>query len=235
VDFKVPAQERESLAATVIGWGLLFTVVVVTACCALLRRSQSRALSGPPAAFLLLGGWLSCFHFMYYDVLLTALPVALLLLDPRRYLQPVFLAVASPSREELGADVVHFHDFSLVRPFPSSVTWLAAGCRSIFVRNNTVLTLLALLLITDFLFPLLHITVSVSVPELPNRPIPLPIKLTTSLIGTPWNTLCLIALWLWCGWLWLRMPRKEVPTDSCSPGHSAKTADGSRIGSAQFV
>ena len=29
-------------------------------------------------AFVLLGAWLSCYHFMYYDVLLAALPIFLL-------------------------------------------------------------------------------------------------------------------------------------------------------------
>jgi len=46
---------------------------------------------GPAPAFILLGAWLGCYHFIYYDVLLAALPVALLFLDPRCYLRPSLL------------------------------------------------------------------------------------------------------------------------------------------------
>jgi len=143
---------------------------------------------------------------MYYDVLLTALPVVLLLLEPRRYLQPFFVVIGSPAAKEIGPELAQYHAPALPRAYPFSVTPLATTFRSIFVRNNATLTLIALLLITDFLFPLLRITVSVALPELVGRPIPMPIKVSTSLIGTPWNTFCLIALWFWCGWLWVRAP-----------------------------
>src|SRR5207302_5889243 len=88
LDFQTPVPDRESPAATVIGWALLVSIVACTAAFVLRRRQQFRAVAGPAAAFVLLGGWLSCFHFMYYDILLTALPVCLLLTEPGRYLVP---------------------------------------------------------------------------------------------------------------------------------------------------
>jgi hypothetical protein len=157
LDFTIEDSQRESLAATVIGWGLLILVVAGTAFLSILRKEQSRALAGPPAAFLLLGAWMSCFHFMYYDILLTALPIALLY-------------------------------------------------RSSCVRHGMTLTLLVLLVVSDLLLPLVPIEVSISAPMLKNGPIPLPIVFSTAYAGTPWPTFCIFALWLWCGWRWLRMP-----------------------------
>src|SRR5207253_4623986 len=84
-------ERRDNVAAAVAGWGLLAGVIGVTAGLAILRRRQVREATGPSAAFLLLGAWLCCFHFMYYDVLLAALPVLLLFAEPARYFEPLYL------------------------------------------------------------------------------------------------------------------------------------------------
>src|SRR5262249_18781516 len=57
---------------------------------AFLRRRQARATTGYPAACITLCAWVCCFHFMYYDALLAAFPVCLLLTDPWSYLRPRF-------------------------------------------------------------------------------------------------------------------------------------------------
>ena len=62
--------------------GLWGAVAAATVIVALWRRQAVRADAGPGAAFILLGGWLSAFHFMYYDTLLTALPLLLLFVRP---------------------------------------------------------------------------------------------------------------------------------------------------------
>jgi arabinofuranan 3-O-arabinosyltransferase len=120
--------------ASAVGWGSLGAVMALTAGLAVARREQARAVTGPAAAFVLLGAWLSCFHFMYYDVLLAALPVCALLAEPRPYRQQRRLVVA---------------------------VLLA----SVALDGLTVLG--------QWFLP-------------------------------PWETFCLIALWLCCGWLWLR-------------------------------
>jgi hypothetical protein len=56
-----------------------------------LRSGRPAPSIGPGAAFVLLGAWATCFHFMYYDVLLTALAVFLLFTEPRRYLEPIYV------------------------------------------------------------------------------------------------------------------------------------------------
>ena len=77
-----------------IGWVLMIAVLETTLRAVLLRPGQSRQTTGPAPAFLLLAAWLTCYHFMYYDVLLSALPVFVLLAKPRRLLEPTFLAFA---------------------------------------------------------------------------------------------------------------------------------------------
>jgi arabinofuranan 3-O-arabinosyltransferase len=126
--------------ASAVGWGSLGLVVVLTARLAVQRREQARAVTGPAAGFLLLGAWLSCFHFMHYDVLLAALPVFALLAEPRPYRQRQRLVV---------------------------VVFLASAYLSVFQCRGRG-------------------------------------------AGPPWETFCLLALWLGCGWLWLRRKTADV-------------------------
>ena len=77
------ATDQTRLLSNGIGLVLWLTVAALTVFVALWRWPRPVGFSGPPAAFLLLGAWLSCFHFMYYDVLLAALPIYLLLADWR--------------------------------------------------------------------------------------------------------------------------------------------------------
>jgi len=83
-DYAASDDPRTWLAST-IGLGLWITPLTVTTA-AVLRRGRpiTRVTSGPQAAFPLLGAWLVCYHFMYYDVLLAYLPCCLLYAEPRR-------------------------------------------------------------------------------------------------------------------------------------------------------
>jgi hypothetical protein len=152
--------------ATRLGLGLWGAVAAGTAGVTLAARLLRRpvGLEGPSAAFLLLGAFLSCFHFMYYDVLLAGLPIVLLFTDPARYLTPA--------------------------PFGR------AGPRGGWVWNAFAPTLLVLLIVltqaadgVDYWF------------------------LGRKSQYPPFDTFCLLALWLWCGWKWLRAPEATlVPT-----------------------
>ena len=66
-----------------LGVGLLALIGLVSA--VLLWRMPTPSWSGQAGCFTLLSGWLLGWHFMYYDSLLAALPVFVLLLgeDPR--------------------------------------------------------------------------------------------------------------------------------------------------------
>jgi hypothetical protein len=56
------------------------------------RLGRDRRPAGLAAGFLLLGAYLSCYRFMYYDATLAALPVGLLVADRR--VRRAWLAVA---------------------------------------------------------------------------------------------------------------------------------------------
>lgn len=82
LDFTIPYYRRADPTADMAALALWLAVLVVTVAVALRYRGRMRAVAGPPAAFLLLGGWLLCYHFMYYDALLAFLPVILLFVQP---------------------------------------------------------------------------------------------------------------------------------------------------------
>jgi hypothetical protein len=92
LDFDLDRRERRQtgLVPAVIGWGLLLAALEVTVRLTLLRGPAARAVRGPGAGFVLLGAWLCCLHFVYYDVLLAALPAAAVYLAPCRYRQRSF-------------------------------------------------------------------------------------------------------------------------------------------------
>src|SRR5207249_2440895 len=159
-------------------------------------------------------------HFMYYDVLLTALPVLLLLTEPGRFLRPTLVGVLSPPDSDLGCAVVQYFQPRLVRTYPSSQVTSDPALHRIGVLNSLTLSLLVLLVIAEFLFPFWSISVSVFVPGLTRSSLPMPLKFSTSLAGTPWTTFCLIALWLWCGWLWLRLPQPR-PGNGWAPSDAS--------------
>ena len=130
---------------TLIGQVMWLTVVGLTVVAALWRWRRPAGTEGPAAAFLMLGAWLGCFHFMYYDTLLALLPVGLLFTAPVRH-------------------------------------WL---------REPVPLALLALLL------ALPHLADGIDYFRTGGHP---------HYQSPPFDTLCLLALWAWCGWRWLRSP-----------------------------
>jgi hypothetical protein len=84
LDFTAPLDRRGHPAVDGAALALWLAVLVLTVGVALRRREAVRRVTGPPAAFLLLGAWLVCYHFMYYDALLAFLPVILLFVEPWR-------------------------------------------------------------------------------------------------------------------------------------------------------
>jgi hypothetical protein len=170
------------IVPSLLGWGLLLGVLEITLRVAALRKTQGRGATGVPAGFLLLGAWLCCYHFMYYDVLLAALPVFVLYADPERYLRPIYVAIVPLRTENLGHDLADYYGLWPRPGTPPPVPLLRAGYRNIWVFNRMLPTLTVILLSVQFVFP--HIGLG-------------------SYYSVPWDTLCLSAMWLWCGGLWL--------------------------------
>jgi hypothetical protein len=186
LDFNLPTYQRDEglLAPLLIGWGMVVAVIEVTVRVAVMRGRQAQAVDGPPAAFILLGAWLSCYHFMHYDVLLAALPVFLLYTEPRRYLDPILVVIGRLSLKALD---VRLQDLYRVRPAkaPLQGTHLIVPTGLIITVNRMIPTLTVLLLLSHSAFELVGLS---------PRGI------------LPWETVVLVAMWLWCGWLWIRDP-----------------------------
>lgn len=185
LDFGDPHEVRDRLSAALLGWGLLASVLVGMVLISAKRQAGCRAITGPGAAFLFLGAWMCNPHFMYYDAMLTALPIALLFADPGQYLRPRLLVTLSLDEARV--------------PHPP---------RSLCLVNSVVLTCLALLLMVEYVTPHLGLEVFVWVKPLApfHKVLPQPLEFTTNLMGTPWNTFLLLGLWLWCGWKALSEP-----------------------------
>jgi hypothetical protein len=212
LDFKTPPSEAVDLACTITGCALLVLILEPAIRLAILRSRQSSTSAGPIPAFLLLAGWFSCFHFMYYDVLLTALPLGLLLLNPSEFLKPRLMAIV-PLRE------VHEDRTSGYRPtlqtgYPIKSWTLPVFSRQIVVLNSVTLTLIALLFLADHVGPVLDISASISAAGLKHLPMPRPIEISTGSAGTPWVTFSLMLIWAWSGYLWVKIPDKAESADA---------------------
>jgi hypothetical protein len=211
VDFSAQLEDRGSRLATITGWSLVLGVIGSMAGLAWRRREQAQSATGPVAAFFLLGAWLCCFHFMYYEEVLTALPVLLLFTEPERYLRPVLVGLLPGSKAR---DYETLSSYYAPRPACGerlSLGFLAGGMRQVAILNSVILTILAFLAIVELVFPWLAITASVAAPRLDTRIVPTPLRFSTSIPGTPWSTFCMLGLWLWCGLIWLR--QNQSPND----------------------
>jgi len=89
-DKLIACKPEEQFLPAVLGWGLWSAVLACTLLVVWRRPRRINALTGPAAAFVLLGAFFSCYHFMYYDFLLAGLPLLLLFGEPRRYVLAVF-------------------------------------------------------------------------------------------------------------------------------------------------
>jgi hypothetical protein len=169
---------------TILGTILWLTPVAVTVLVALLRRRQLKDLTGPGAAFILLGAYFACYHFMYYDFLLAALPLVLLFAEPERFIP--MARWRRPLAPLADSD-------SAAHPWLFFVLVRGGVLETFVLRPRWWLTslemgLLIFLLISPGLFVLWS----------PDHP------------SLPWDTFCLLALWLLCGWETLTLGRSSV-------------------------
>ena len=92
VDFTKPPGERDDPAIHRACVTLLLVVMVTTATVYRLRRRPG-TVTGPAAGFVMLGAYLCCYRYMYYDALLALAPLAVLAADPRQLLRGVYSLV----------------------------------------------------------------------------------------------------------------------------------------------
>jgi hypothetical protein len=175
LDFQLPAAERRNnLAVLLAGWAIVLFVLEITVRLALFRKKEVRKPTGPGPALIMLAAWVSCYHFMYYDVLLGFLPVALLFTEPRRYLELYALAIV-PLFKRGGAKIVpeHLRRATPTR-YPATISLRRIGPSNVWMLNRVAPTAIVVMrVLYDY----------------------------SSLSGTPVDTYCLLAFWTWCAWL----------------------------------
>jgi len=191
-DFDLPQKDRETMQAKVVAWtlwGVVFSATVL-----IYRfRADRRKCVGLGAAFLFLGAWLTCYRFMYYDVLLSIMGVACLAAEPWRLFQSrPFTFAANQSLP--GAE-----------PLASTQRF---GPRRVGYVNSLPLTVLLLLYLHDNWFVRLAMEATfgvqswssdVTAPDGSMKTV-LPRIHFTSSIYYAWDTALVLVLWVWCGW-----------------------------------
>ena len=173
IDFSLPEGERDSPAIRRACTALL--VVVLTATVVVYRlRHRPGGVTGASAGFLVLGAYLCCYRFMYYDALLALLPLAVLAGDPRRLAGGVYQ----------------------VRPAAGGSGGLTCSI------NSIVPTALALLVVADNVLLPLGLEVSLSFGFLGGAPTSIgglpaaaPKIAADTTVYTPVDTVVLLAVW----------------------------------------
>lgn len=83
LDFEIGWRKRDTLKATVWSWFVLAAAFELWARYGFVRAAERRMVTGPTAAFFLLGASICCYHYMYYDYMLIVLPILLMFVAPR--------------------------------------------------------------------------------------------------------------------------------------------------------
>lgn len=193
LDFKLPHDQRVRPETAWIGFAMWAVIIAITTAIALLRKRTVRMPTGYGAALVALAAWLTCYHFIYYDTMLAALPIFMLLSDPARFIRPTLLVVApaTPAQEAYYAPrwTAHIPALALVRATP----WNSV------VMNSFVLTVVATLIFIEQTATGLDARATFLVGLNPIGPTTPEIKVNWGQMGTPWDTFVLMALWAYCG------------------------------------
>ena len=201
-DFNRAEAERDTPLAMMLAW-TLWGVVFATTVAVYLRYADHRRATGIGAGFLFFGAWLTCYHFMYYDALVSAAGCAVLFAEPRRFLRTrVF--ILSPSTD---APISMNRALDSPQPIASGF-----GSRLVGYVSSFPLTVLVLLLLVENSLSgmALEGTVGIGyyshVTTGPNgatgRTTPRLVADTT--VNYPWETFLILALWAWCAWRLVR-------------------------------
>jgi len=185
VDFKLPDAQRDTPLAQAIAWSLWGIIFASTVLLYRLRADRSKTV-GLGAAFLFLGAWLTCYRFMYYDVLLSLVGIACLAAEPERLFR---------------SQVFH-------------LGWKghSLAVRMLRCLNSFPLMIILGLFVLDNLITRLAVQVTIGMPawgEVATAPngatsLSTPRIQTDTSISYPWDTVLVFLLWAWCGCRLLR-------------------------------
>ena len=200
LDFEAPQQKRESPLANTLAWGLWGAVFGATVIVYLLRANRKQP-TGVGAGFLFLGAHLTCFHFMYYDSLISAAALAVLFADPRPFFRTKTFAL-EPAVEE--------PRLPAGRGLPSPpLVRKPLGARMIGYVNSFPLTVVALLFVVENSLAGLEVEATFGVRQITyftatGASAKSPVIRGDTSLRYPLDTFLLMALWAWCGWRLLR-------------------------------
>lgn len=97
VDFTMPRAERDHPLILAACWALWGFIIEITLRVYSLNGRRPIPFTGPLPAMLLLTAWMCTFHFMYYDAMLSAFGVMVLLADPRPFFRRRVLKMEEPT------------------------------------------------------------------------------------------------------------------------------------------
>jgi hypothetical protein len=206
-DFAVPEEERETRFTANLAWALWGAVFVPTVLVGLWRGGR-RAV-GLGAAFLFWGAFLTCYRFMYYDVLLALMGFAALAAERGRLVRTrvVHLFISPPA--------------SPGEPSPP-VAARALG----YVNSFAVTALFALFVLENVLIPYdVKVTAAVGAysQTKPDGTVgPASFSMEANL-NHAWDTVLVLLLWAWAGvkLLWRAEPGEKTACPVLPPGGTA--------------
>ncbi len=219
IDFNLPEAERADPTADAAGWAL-WAVVFVTTAVVYLWRADRRLRTGLGAGFLFLGAYLCCYRFMYYDVLQSVLPLAVLFAEPRRFLRTTAFdlrtAAAPPPDGPPPVPIAKPDD-------PLRPRWVG-------YVNSFPLTVVALLLLTENW--LLHLRLSgtagfgyfatTAANPAGGTMQQAPTVTAELTLSQAWETILLLLVWGWCLWRLVAGRDWGEPAGPDAEGRSAK-------------
>jgi len=202
-DFSLGENVRDTPLANYLGWALWGTVFALTTTI-YLRCGNVKRPTGVGVAFLFFGAYLTCYRFMFYDVLMIGMGCAVLFANPRGFLRTrVFELSLAPQTPPLPGVR------TLTAP-PTTRRFL--GPRLLGYASSFPLTLLVMLIVYENTISGLGIHVTMNCGYLggvvtgadgaTQRSTPR-MEFDTG-TNYPWETFMAIALWAWCGWRVLR-------------------------------
>ncbi len=228
IDFAKPEAERNTPLVNALAWGLWAAVLGATVLVYALRADRSRA-TGIGAGFLFLGAYLSCFHFMYYDVLISLAALAVLLADRKQFINSKPFALEPAAAE---ARIPPDRALPLPAPTPKPLAARLLG----YVNSFPLTIVVALFLVENSLNGLeLEATLGIRSLATPatdgSTNVHVPRMHGAISVKYPTDTFLLMALWLWCGWRLLRGDERKgqflgpaVPAEEKTPGTAGPTS-----------
>jgi hypothetical protein len=217
-DFNRPDDQRDTTLTRTLAWALWGAVFATTAVVYLVWGDRKRA-TGIGATFLFFGAYQTCYHFMYYDALLSAVGFAVLLAEPARFLRTrVFALSLVPQSPPVTGERVLAAPASAPNPLDT---------RLVGYVSSFPLTILALLLLVENSLAGMKLEATFGIGYYAHT-IANPDRTTSTVTPRlmadtgqeyPWESFLILAAWAWCGWRLIRGDdRKEAPTGSALSG-----------------